>query len=423
MHVDGRPWFVRVASGLGGEMLTRVVMEQTGRSRDQAEELKRTPGALPAVGQPARSLEESVLLEATGRLLAEVRTTLDFHAGHDPATAPRRVVLTGGGALLPGLVEHGRAAWGLPVRLHAPDASPAGAVSHRPVPRGRGMSGLLTRPLGRHVEEPAEAPAQPAAYVGRTSVNLLSPWVREGLRVRALRKRFTYALLALVVAAGGAWAFHQLLLREASAELRGEQAVGTALQDRIADLSPVSGYVADVRTRSQEVRDTMWTEVSHARVLDTLVGLAPAGTTFESTTLALPVPGAVDPAATTPDPAAAESAAEGAEAVDPEDDPARGLAATCPGPDPFATETVVACLELTGTAPSRRVVADLVQALAAEKLFVEPFITTTTTDEAATVSFTGSVGVDPRAFTGRYDDLLERLDPAEGDDETEGAQQ
>ena len=130
VHVDGRPWFVRVASGLGGEMLTRVVMEQTGRTRDQAEALKRTPGALPEVGQPARSLEESVLLEATGRLLAEVRTTLDFHAGHDPATAPRRVVLTGGGSLLPGLVEHGRAAWGLPVRLHTTDDSPAGAVSH-----------------------------------------------------------------------------------------------------------------------------------------------------------------------------------------------------------------------------------------------------------------------------------------------------
>ncbi|MEP7740264.1 pilus assembly protein PilM [Nocardioides sp. 31GB23] len=129
VHVDGRPWFVRVASGLGGEMLTRVLMEQTGRSRDEAEALKRTPGTLPEVGRSARSLEESVLLEGVGRLLAEVRTTLDFHSGHDPATAPRRVVLTGGGSLLPGLVEHGRAAWGLPVRLHDDAASPAGAVA------------------------------------------------------------------------------------------------------------------------------------------------------------------------------------------------------------------------------------------------------------------------------------------------------
>lgn len=129
VHVDGRPWFVRVASGLGGEMLTRVLMEQTGRGRDEAEALKRTPGTLPEVGRPARSLEESVLLEGVGRLLAEVRTTLDFHSGHDPATAPRRVVLTGGGSLLPGLVEHGRAAWGLPVRLHDDAASPAGAVA------------------------------------------------------------------------------------------------------------------------------------------------------------------------------------------------------------------------------------------------------------------------------------------------------
>lgn len=131
VHVGGRPWFVRVASGLGGEMLTRVVMEQTGRTRDEAEALKRTPGALPAAGTHARSLEESVLLEAVGRVLAEVRTTLDFHAGHDPATAPRRVVLTGGGSLLPGLADHGRAAWGLPVRVHgAEDVGTESVVSY-----------------------------------------------------------------------------------------------------------------------------------------------------------------------------------------------------------------------------------------------------------------------------------------------------
>ncbi|MEP7740265.1 hypothetical protein ABKW28_21685 [Nocardioides sp. 31GB23] len=281
------------------------------------------------------------------------------------------------------------------------------------------MSGLLTRPLGRRGEDPPSIPEQ-AAYAGRTGVNLLSPWVREGLRVRALRKRFAYALLALVVAAGGAWAFHQLLLREASAELRGEQAVGAALEARIDGLAPVSGYIADVRTRSQEVHDTMWTEISHATVLDTLVDLAPGGTSFESTTLVLPLaapPGA--PAAPADGTAAApgtDAGTDPAEPVAPEDDPARGLLATCPGPDPFATTTVVACLELSGTAPSRRVVAQLVQALAAEKLFIEPFITTTTTDEAAEVSFTGSVGVDPRAFTGRYDDLLERLDPTTADE-------
>jgi hypothetical protein len=292
------------------------------------------------------------------------------------------------------------------------------------------MSGLLTRPLGRpgDTDPPAgaETDPEPAAYAGRTGVNLLSPWVREGLRVRALRKRFAYALLALVVAAGGGWAFHQLLLREATAELRGEQAVGAALDARIDDLAPVSGYIADVRTRSQEVHDTMRIEISHAAVLDTLVGLAPAGTSFESTTLALPLatPGA--PVAPAVPEAGTDPGTDPGEPVATQDDPARGLLATCPGPDPFATTTVVACLELSGTAPSRRVVAQLVQALAAEKLFIEPFITTTTTDEAAEVSFTGSVGVDPRAFTGRYDDLLERLDPsaaadrADETDEEEG---
>ena len=109
------------------------------------------------------------------------------------------------------------------------------------------MSGLLTRPLGRpgDTDPPAgaETDPEPAAYAGRTGVNLLSPWVREGLRVRALRKRFAYALLALVVA-------KLLLVDMSSAE--GWQRIVTFIA--VGILMLVIGYFVPLPPRKEEAK-------------------------------------------------------------------------------------------------------------------------------------------------------------------------
>ena len=73
----------------------------------------------------------------------------------------------------------------------------------------------------------------------------------------------------------------------------------------------------------------------------------------------------------------------------------------CPGPDPFNTRVVVGCVELTGSAASRAIVGDFVIRLGNDALFVEPFISTTTS-EGAKVLFTGSVGLSTKAYTSRY---------------------
>lgn len=120
VHEAGSPQFVRVASGLGSALLSRALVEQTGCAWDQAEQLKRAPGHLPAPGDQPRTREQVVLQEAVTRLLGEVRNTVEFHASGDPTRLPRRVVLTGGGGLLPGLREQAAVALRCPVDLMAP---------------------------------------------------------------------------------------------------------------------------------------------------------------------------------------------------------------------------------------------------------------------------------------------------------------
>lgn len=249
------------------------------------------------------------------------------------------------------------------------------------------------------------APADPA---GPASVDLLSPWVHDALRVRALRFRFAWAGLAMVVLVAAAWGGQQLRLAEARADLRGEEAVGTSLDRAIADLAPVERYVAAVRAQGGLVGAAMFTEIEFSQVLKTLAQVRPRGTDLDAVSLTLPAPGApaadgAAPAATGTLPATPSLPAD--DAVDPVV-LGRGIAAACPGPDPFATLAIVGCVTLSGTAPDRRVVAELVRRLDREELFVEPFVSTTTTADDEPVTFSGSVGLSPLVFSGRYDALL-----------------
>lgn len=108
VHTQGVPHFVRVVPGVGGELLTRALVDE-GLTWTEAEEAKRHPGsALPATARLA-------LDAATERLVAEIRATLDFHSTGDPEHVATHAVVTGGGAAQAGFAERCAAAFGMPV--------------------------------------------------------------------------------------------------------------------------------------------------------------------------------------------------------------------------------------------------------------------------------------------------------------------
>lgn len=221
------------------------------------------------------------------------------------------------------------------------------------------------------------------------TVNLLSPWVFEQLHVARLRRRFAIGLAAIGLLVVTGWVGQHLRLYEARQDLRGDQAVAVGLSQQITGLAPVSDYVSAVERKARTVQREMYQEVSFSRVLAGLRQATPAGATIDTVSVSLPPP--VD-ASSPPDPGS--------------DDPSRGIVAPCPGPDPFATRPIVGCLNLTGSAVDRATVGRLVIALGKAGLFVEPFVSTTTTSGDQPVAFTGSVGLSPQAFSGRYDRIV-----------------
>lgn len=213
-------------------------------------------------------------------------------------------------------------------------------------------------------------------------VNLLSPWVFEAMATRRLRLRFLIAAGVLAALVGAGWAVQQMRVDRAEQALWVEQQQTSRLAGHTEELAAVRTYVAAVDRQKQLAQGAMKQEVYVSRLMSGLARAARGGADVD--TIAITVTPAVEGAA------GAEAAA----------DPAGE--ATCPGPDPYSTRPVAGCVTLSGTASSRAAVGELVEKLGADPLFVEPFISTTTTAEGAGLAFTGSVGVSTKAFSRRY---------------------
>jgi type IV pilus assembly protein PilM len=119
IHQGGVPRFVRILL-MGGADITDAVSERLGVPMDEAEAVKQSaglatvPGAID--GHPAnRAIEQS-----GSTFVEEVRGSLDYYLAQPGAARIGRVVLSGGGSRLTGLVERLSVATRLPVEIARP---------------------------------------------------------------------------------------------------------------------------------------------------------------------------------------------------------------------------------------------------------------------------------------------------------------
>lgn len=113
VHDSGRPLSVRTITGLGGEAITRAVLERYQWEREDAEHTKVVVGLpSPTVDHPA----QRVIAASADELVNEIRATLAYFRGSRAEDqALQRVRVTGNGAMLTGLSDLLAERLGVPV--------------------------------------------------------------------------------------------------------------------------------------------------------------------------------------------------------------------------------------------------------------------------------------------------------------------
>jgi type IV pilus assembly protein PilM len=101
VHERGVARFVRILPS-GGRDVTVAMATSLGIPEEDAEALKR---GQPVEGAPPAEQVENTRRARVAALVDEIRSSLDFYRAQTPGAEVSRVLVTGGGSKLPGLVE------------------------------------------------------------------------------------------------------------------------------------------------------------------------------------------------------------------------------------------------------------------------------------------------------------------------------
>ena len=109
----------------GGQMLTKALETSIGLTPAQAEEYKRSYGL---DGSQFQGKVREVLVPPITILLTELRKAVQFFVSQHPQSQVQRIILSGGSALLPSLVQHITAELGIEVLVSSPFTGVAGEI-------------------------------------------------------------------------------------------------------------------------------------------------------------------------------------------------------------------------------------------------------------------------------------------------------
>jgi type IV pilus assembly protein PilM len=293
VHEAGVPRFVRVL-GTGGRELTDAIATEVDLPADTAESLKRQ---LASPGDDLLGRARTAIERPLGALVDDVRSSLDYYRNQPGAAPLRRVLLTGGGAQLPGLAERLTQSVGAPVELARPrDLIDVGDI------------GFADEDL------PRLDPYIPAAFglalggAGIGTVVNLSPRTRRRVTTTTTRAR---------AVAGGAIAGGVLLLAllvptlarqnevsDTKNEAQAQEDENDALRREIAQLAAAQEAQQRLERTQAQVQTVLANDVAWARLLQELSRTIPQDvwlTGFDGSVTAVPAAAAPTVPQTTPD--------------------------------------------------------------------------------------------------------------------------
>ncbi len=268
LYIEGRRFFTRSVS-IGGVSITAAIAKEYGVSFAEAEYQKVNNGLVALGGGHTEQLEEAVaalamvIRNALGRLPAEIARTTNYYRSQHGGSAPRRVLLAGGGANLPYTLEFFEEKLNLPVDYFNP-------VSN--VAISKGVDTDLIRREGHLM---GELVGLGLRAIGKSDINIdLVPVVVEQARAADRRKPFFIAAAAILIAGTAAWA---VLANIAASDA--EDKARTVMEKRDA-LSPVKIQIDGLLRREkglvQIAESYVKMEQQHTFWIDLLIELKDA---------------------------------------------------------------------------------------------------------------------------------------------------
>ncbi len=212
LYIEGKRFFTRSVN-IGGSSITAAIAKEYGIPFMEAEHQKISNGLVALGGGHTEQMDEAVaalamvIRNALSRLPAEISRTTNYYRSQHGGSAPRRILLAGGGANLPYTLEFFQEKLNLPVEYFNPV---------RNVAIGKGVDSSLIQREGHLMGELVGLGLRGS---GRSEINIdLVPVVVEQSRAADRRKPFFVAAAAILLAGMAAWAVSKNIAAAQAAE-------------------------------------------------------------------------------------------------------------------------------------------------------------------------------------------------------------
>lgn len=262
LYIEGRRFFTR-SIAIGGGAVTASIAKEYGIPFMEAEHQKIANGLVALGGGHTEQLDESVaalamvIRNALTRLPAEIARTTNYYRSQHGGSAPRRILLAGGGANLPYTLEFFQEKLNLPVEYFNPV---------RNVTLGKGVDASVVQRDGHLM---GELVGLGLRGIGKSAINIdLVPLVVEQSRAADRRKPFLIAAAAVLLGGMAAWAtFQKLAASKAQEETKMMEEQRTALAPLKADIQQLLTQEENLRKIASGYTNA---ESSHAFWMDLL---------------------------------------------------------------------------------------------------------------------------------------------------------
>ncbi len=364
VHQQGRPQFVRTI-GSGGNATTAAVSAALDLPISDAEGVKRRIGEPTAQIQAAERAAQASMTELVG----EIRNSIQYFASLPGRLPVSRVLVTGGGSELFGLLPMLESQVRLPVVTVSPltrlDTSRLDLNEEQAAEVGP----VLATPIGLALPEPDKAVKK---------FNLIPPEVAKRMRMKTVQERTLLASVAVLVllAIFGAWKFYQVHNAQNTVDAL-QQNIAT-LNEQVPKYDLVVAANAAYTAGEQRRASVLSSAVDWPLALSNLISITPANAKVLTFTGA---------ATSTSKTAVGAEASTASQPV--------GAAVGSSGPTSAAIGTIQ--LDVNGPGPSLSISEAWIDAVAGSQLFANPLQGATVVNTDTTITFPFSISVTPNA--------------------------